>query len=71
MVGHPDLTIEKLSEEHGCIISDNPTGLKVGQQVHVIPNHACVVSNLVDHVVFTRQQKPVKTQPVIARGQVW
>jgi len=71
VVGHPDLTIEKLSEEHGCIISDNPTGLKVGQQVHVIPNHACVVSNLVDHVVFTRQQKPVKTQPVIARGQVW
>ena len=71
VVGYPDLAIEKLSEEHGCITSDQPTGLKVGQQVHIIPNHACVVSNMVDHVVFTRQQKPVKSQPVIARGQVW
>jgi D-serine deaminase-like pyridoxal phosphate-dependent protein len=62
--------ISQLSEEHACIVSDSPTGLSIGQKVRIIPNHACVVSNMVDQVIFLEGQKVLKTQAVVARGKV-
>ena len=70
IIDHPHLTISQLSEEHACIVSDAPTGLSIGQKVRIIPNHACVVSNMVDEVVFTEGCKVVKSQSVVARGKV-
>jgi len=71
IVGYPDLTISQLSEEHGCITSSTPTSLRVGQRIQVIPNHACVVSNMVDHVVFIEDDQVLTQQQVVARGKVW
>lgn len=71
IVGYPDLTISQLSEEHGCITSSTPTNLRVGQRIQVIPNHACVVSNMVDHVVFIKDDQVLTQQQVVARGKVW
>ena len=70
VIDHPHLTISQLSEEHACIVSDGPTGLSIGQKVRIIPNHACVVSNMVDEVVFIDGSKVLKRQSVVARGKV-
>ena len=64
------MTISQLSEEHACIVSDQPTGLSIGEKLRVIPNHACVVSNMVDEVIFIEGQKVLKKQAVVARGKV-
>ncbi|MCG7621761.1 D-TA family PLP-dependent enzyme [Epibacterium sp. Ofav1-8] len=71
VLGHPDLKIDQLSEEHGRITSDQPTGLRVGDQLRIVPNHACVVSNMLDHVTLMRSDAIIGTEPVAARGQVW
>ncbi|PQM59579.1 MAG: alanine racemase [Rhodobacteraceae bacterium] len=71
VVNYPHVTISNLSEEHGCLKSEGPTGLVVGQKIQIIPNHACVVSNMVDQVTFTRSTKVTKLQRVTARGKVW
>ncbi|WOI32208.1 D-TA family PLP-dependent enzyme [Tritonibacter scottomollicae] len=71
VLGHPDLTIDQLSEEHGRIVSDAPTGLSVGDQLRIVPNHACVVANMLEHVTLLRGDKILGPEPVAARGQVW
>ena len=71
VLGHSDLKIDQLSEEHGRITSDRPTGLRVGDQLRIVPNHACVVSNMLDHVTLMRGDEIIGTEPVTARGQVW
>src|SRR5262249_25811730 len=48
-----NLLIEQLSEEHAkvrAVNGDSP--LETGALVRVIPNHSCVVSNLVDRIWF-------------------
>jgi len=71
IIDQPHLNISQLTEEHGTIVCNNPTELKIGQQLQIIPNHACVVTNMLDKVIFIRGGKQVKTQNVIARGKVW
>jgi D-serine deaminase-like pyridoxal phosphate-dependent protein len=44
------LTIERLSEEHATVRVNGTTRLEPGDRVRVVPNHSCVVSNLVDVV---------------------
>ncbi len=71
IIGYPKLVISSLSEEHGCIIGEECTGLKIGQKIRIIPNHACVVSNMMDEVIFLRGKNFIKRQPVLGRGKVW
>ena len=63
--------IAALSEEHGHIdlsaCADRPA---VGERVHILPNHACPVSNLADAVVLARGDDVVAIHPVDARGCV-
>lgn len=70
ILGRPDLTIDQLSEEHGRVISTGPIGLSVGQMLRIVPNHACVVSNLMDSVNILEGEKPVAVWPVVARGKL-
>ncbi|MCW8891749.1 MAG: D-TA family PLP-dependent enzyme, partial [Deltaproteobacteria bacterium] len=70
IVDHPQRHIVKLSEEHGHLeypVEVKP--LQVGQRLRVIPNHACVVSNLFDEVMFVRNGVFEKVVPVAARGR--
>ncbi|WP_306257701.1 D-TA family PLP-dependent enzyme [Pararhizobium sp. IMCC21322] len=71
VVGYEDVVVDQLSEEHGRIISTAPIDLEVGQQVRIIPNHACVVSNMLDHVILMRGDVIDRKERVAARGQVW
>ncbi|UHD44542.1 alanine racemase [Aureimonas altamirensis] len=68
--GLPDVTIDQLSEEHGRLTSTNPIPLAVGDRVEIVPNHACVVSNMVDAVHVRMPDGAVELWPVTARGRV-
>ncbi len=66
-----DLTVKGLSEEHGVIempvASDWP---RVGERLRIVPNHACVISNLFDTVTLISGDEVKETVPVAARGRV-
>jgi D-serine deaminase-like pyridoxal phosphate-dependent protein len=64
------LTIERLSEEHATVRVAGGTPLQPGDRVRVLPNHSCVVSNLVDVVRLVEGQTVVQTLPVAARGKI-
>ncbi len=67
----PDLLIERLSEEHATVRAlSGSTPLVVGERVRVLPNHACVVSNLVDEVWLTEGGQIMEALPIVARGKI-
>jgi D-serine deaminase-like pyridoxal phosphate-dependent protein len=43
---------------------------RVGERVRVLPNHACVVSNLHDRVLAVRGERVEEEWRVAARGRV-
>ena len=70
VLGRPDISIAALSEEHG-VLTAPAIGLNVGERVRVVPNHACVVANMLDHVELIRGETHLERAIVVARGQVW
>jgi D-serine deaminase-like pyridoxal phosphate-dependent protein len=71
VVEYPQLVIEKLSEEHGhvgCAASNARP--RIGERVTIIPNHACVISNLHDVVYGVRGERVERLLRVEARGKV-
>ena len=53
IVEHPDAVLSRLSDEHGVItmvITHGAESMEIGERVHIIPNHACPLSNLFDEV---------------------
>ena len=66
------LTIERLSEEHANVRTrgDDTPRLRTGDVVRVLPNHSCVVSNLVDRAWLVRGDAVVGELPIDARGQI-
>jgi D-serine deaminase-like pyridoxal phosphate-dependent protein len=68
---YPDAPVSALSEEHGMVdLSRSAQKPKVGDVVNVIPNHCCVVSNMVDQVYGIRNGMVETVWPVAARGKV-
>jgi D-serine deaminase-like pyridoxal phosphate-dependent protein len=69
--GREDVTVASLSEEHGVIelpeASDWP---RVGDRIRIVPNHACVVSNLFDDVHLLGPDGEIESVSVAARGRV-
>jgi len=71
ILGYETAVLKGLSEEHGVIELAAPSDFpRVGETVRIIPNHACVVSNLFDEVHLIRGDAVVETVPVAARGKV-
>jgi D-serine deaminase-like pyridoxal phosphate-dependent protein len=64
------LTIERLSEEHATVRVSGATPLEPGDRVRVLPNHSCVVSNLLDLVRLVDGDRVIDTLPVAARGRI-
>jgi D-serine deaminase-like pyridoxal phosphate-dependent protein len=72
------LVIERLSEEHATVrVQATPPSvarphatLRPGDLVRVVPNHSCVVSNLVDQVWLVAGDEVVDRIDVSARGQI-
>jgi D-serine deaminase-like pyridoxal phosphate-dependent protein len=68
---YPEAVIVGLSEEHGTIDLTNCTNKpSIGDKLRIIPNHACVVSNLFDTVTLISGDAVVETVKVDARGRV-
>ena len=69
-MGHPELTVSRMSEEHGIIdLGDSTWKPEVGEQVRVIPNHVCIVVHLNDIVHGVRDTVVETSWPVSARGR--
>ncbi|MBF85311.1 MAG: hypothetical protein CL489_12710 [Acidobacteria bacterium] len=65
------LLITRLSEEHGVVeVQRGGTTLEPGDRVRVLPNHSCVVSNMVDTVQLVDGSTIVETLPIEARGKI-
>ena len=70
LLDYPDAVIERLNEEHGIIdLSRCDRKPALGERVRILPNHVCVVSNLHDEVVVSRNGQVVDTWHVAARGR--
>jgi D-serine deaminase-like pyridoxal phosphate-dependent protein len=66
------LHIKRLSEEHATVsVLNGAPRVRPGDRVRIIPNHSCVVSNLVDEVVLVEGTRVLERLPVAARGRVW
>src|SRR5262249_54449534 len=68
---YPEAVISGLSEEHGTIdLSACANRPSIGDVVHLVPNHCCVVTNMVDEIHGVRTGQVEVTWPVAARGKV-
>ena len=66
----PDLLIERLSEEHATVrVTSGSTNLEPGDRVRILPNHSCVVSNLVDQAWLVDGDR-VEPLAIAARGRI-
>lgn len=67
---YPEVQLVKLNEEHGYLRYDpEKVTLSIGQQLHIIPNHCCVVANLVDEIYGFRNGEYRETITIDARGK--
>jgi D-serine deaminase-like pyridoxal phosphate-dependent protein len=69
LIDYPDAIIARLSEEHGIVdLSPGATKPALGERVRILPNHVCVVTNLHNDVVVSREGMVEGIWPVAARG---
>jgi D-serine deaminase-like pyridoxal phosphate-dependent protein len=68
---HPQARIARFAEEHGFLdLTRSNTRPEVGDVVRIVPNHVCVVVNMMDEVVMVRGNEIIGTLPVAARGKL-
>jgi len=68
---HPEARIARFAEEHGFLdLTRSNTRPNVGDVVRIVPNHVCVVVNMMDEVVMVRGDEIIGTLPVAARGKL-
>jgi D-serine deaminase-like pyridoxal phosphate-dependent protein len=68
---HPEARIARFAEEHGFLdLARSNTRPNVGDVVRIVPNHVCVVVNMMDEVVMVRGEEIVGVLPVTARGKL-
>lgn len=68
---YPLAKIAKFAEEHGFLdLSGSNERPEVGEIVRIVPNHVCVVVNMVDKLVTVRGDRLVGELPVAARGRL-
>jgi len=68
---HPEARIARFAEEPGFLdLARSNTRPAVGDVVRIVPNHVCVVVNMLDEVVMVRGDEIVGVLPVAARGKL-
>src|SRR6266852_1684667 len=68
---HPEARIARFAEEHGFLdLTRSNTRTNVGDVVRIVPNHVCVVVNMMDEVVMVRGDEIIGTLQVAARGKL-
>jgi D-serine deaminase-like pyridoxal phosphate-dependent protein len=70
LLDRPEITVKAMSEEHGMLdLSSTSWRPEVGERVHVVPNHVCIVVHLNDVVYGARNGAVETSWPVAARGR--
>ena len=69
VVGRPEISVAKLTEEHGQLEFPAGTPIAVGQRLQIIPNHVCPAVNLFDRAYGVRDGQVVCEIPIEARGK--
>lgn len=69
VVDHPELTLARLSEEHGMLEKTGASSVRTGEILRVIPNHICPTVNLYDRVYLMRGGEVYGSYCVAARGK--
>lgn len=62
------LLVERLSEEHAVVKATGECRLEPGDLVRIVPNHSCVVSNLMDAIWIVDGGAVVDQLEISARG---
>jgi D-serine deaminase-like pyridoxal phosphate-dependent protein len=62
--------LQSLSEEHGVARVEDGDSFRVGDRVRILPNHACVISNLHDRLYGVRAGRVETEFHIAARGRV-
>ena len=71
ILDYPQARIHAFAEEHGFLdLSRSNDRPNVGDVVRVVPNHVCVVVNMVDQLIAVRGTEIVDVLPVAARGRL-
>ena len=71
IVEYPEVSIARFAEEHGHVdLARSNTRPNVGDVVRIVPNHVCVVVNMMDEVVMVRGEEIIGMLPVAARGKL-
>lgn len=69
IVGHPQVKLAALNEEHGFLQFDPLTEpFQIGERIEIIPNHSCVIPNLNNRVAGVRKGRWSEWITVDARG---
>lgn len=72
VIEYPQAKITRLTEEHGEVdASACDPRPKLGERVHVIPNHICPCINLQTMFWLRDEAGDLQASPVDARGMVW
>ena len=70
VLDYPEVTVSRMSEEHGILdLSDSVWRPRVGDQVRIVPNHACIVTHLFDAMLGVRGDIVETWWHVGARGR--
>jgi D-serine deaminase-like pyridoxal phosphate-dependent protein len=70
LLDHPEVSVARMSEEHGILdLSDSLWRPEVGEQVRIVPNHACIVTHLFDAMLGVRGDIVETWWHVGARGR--
>ncbi len=68
---YPEARLAALSEEHGHVdLARCDRKPRSGERVSILPNHACVVSNLFPELTAVRGERVEAVWPVAARGKM-
>lgn len=68
--GHPEIYIEKFSEEHGIVKVPESMSFSIGDQLEFLPNHCCTVTNLQDSLAGVKEGKFERNIRIDARGKI-
>jgi D-serine deaminase-like pyridoxal phosphate-dependent protein len=70
LLDRPEVTVQRLSEEHGILdLRHTDWRPAVGEQVRLVPNHACFAVHLHEVVYGLRGDRVEASWPVSARGR--
>ncbi|GAC1647678.1 MAG: alanine racemase [Gemmatimonadaceae bacterium] len=68
--GRPEVCVARMSEEHGILdLTGSDWRPDIGEQLRIVPNHACVVVHLNDVIYGVRRDVVETSWPVSARGR--